>query len=572
MKSIWTLIKLQFKARIALPKNRGIKTLVKIGLIAAILVALFAGFIALYYLLAIQFVRTNPILDLRHEFLVFTLLGFGILQTLFLIPALIKQLDINNDRELLLKLPITPRQIYVSKVVVSYLFEIVFAVFILLPILIAYGIATSMHWGFYLYIPLILLLIPVIPYFIASMLIYPISKLANFIKSRSIVTSISYFFGLAGAVIAYMLLIEAAMDAIMDATTFRSTLDQNVEGLRNFSSYFVPQRLFANLMDTKWYTALWSFGAILAGSIVLLGISYYVAGANYKKTYQNEGGGYVSIKKKNIYKQRSPFFSVLKKDVKNIFRSPNYTFQFLLLVILTPLVVFFVNRIAITSTYQSFRNTGTIEHGLGMVFGVSVLVMLILLPLVCSFASSSITREGHTIYHTKLIPVSFRKQLLIKSLIIFVPVFVCIVASILLMRIPQEPGAFAPLVYISWVDAMYLMFACTALAIGYICLGIYLDLRRPLCNQVGAGELQKPTHTVNLMMVCGLVVGVVIGTLGLLGNYVELLSLVPNLHVFAKIGSHMRTTLAVVASILGVGSVLLLFLDGPKRYRMIEQS
>ena len=119
MKTIWTLIKLQFKTRVALKKDKNLKEKIKFGVLVTTLLAVFGAFIFLYYLLAGQFISANEAQDLSYEFLVFTFVIFMIIQTIFLVPSLLKRLDINNERELLLKLPISPRQIFLSKIIVS---------------------------------------------------------------------------------------------------------------------------------------------------------------------------------------------------------------------------------------------------------------------------------------------------------------------------------------------------------------------------------------------------------------------------------------------------------------------
>ena len=579
MKTVSTLIKLQFKARVALPKKQGVKSNIKLATIILAILAIFGVFVYVYYLLALQFtdgtlrgLGIDPRFDLSREFLIFTILVFQILQTLFLIPNLVKTLDVNNDRELLLKLPLSHRQIFASKILVSYLFEIIFAAVVLLPIFIAFGIATSMHWGFYLYIPLILMFVPIIPFFIASLVIYPVMKVIQFMRGRALLTSLVYLAGLVGAIFLYMFIINNVMYAVTEADNFPNTLYEYEYNIRRAGNAFFPQALFANLINTRWYTALWSFFAILGISAALMTVAYFVAGHNYKKTYMDEGGNFSAPSRKPSFKQRSPLYATLKKDSANILRSSNYTFQFLLLVVITPLIVFFVNRVAMFSAWQSFRNMGDALASRYMVFGFSFFVMMIMLPLSASFAASSITREGHNIYHTKLIPQSFKRQLFIKAAIVFVPILLSIVVTVLLMRIPYQPADLAPAQYISTENALFLLGVSILFAIGYVCIGIYLDLRSPLCNQVGGGELNRSTSHINTVIGVGLAVGVVLGLLSMIGGFTILTVLGPEwLQVFVRIGEHIRLISIGIAAGFAIVAAGLLFFDGPKRYYQLEQ-
>ncbi|MCL2846531.1 MAG: hypothetical protein FWE38_02455 [Firmicutes bacterium] len=577
MKSVWTLIKLQFKARVALQKKRTGRETAKFILLLVLAAVIFGAFIFAYYMLANQFVmeRGSPF-DLRREFLIFTILGFQAIQTIFLVPTLVRKLDINNERELLLKLPVTERQIFMSKIFVSYLFEILFATIILLPILIAYAFAANMAWGFAVYIPFILILAPVLPFFIATLLLYPMQKLVAFMRVRAITTSLVYLVGLVLAIIVYMEIVNQIMYAVVDSGQFTEALRENAESIQNGARWFLPQWLFANMIDTRWYTALWSFFAVIGLSAILMVISYIVAGANYKKTFADERAQKTSFACKSTFTKRHPFYASAKKETLNIARSSNYTFQFLIVVVLTPLFVYLVSRVAMFSSYQNFRNWGgAVEEANALTFGVSMFVLLILLPLSSSFAASSITREGWNVYHTKLIPVEFRRQLLIKSLVVFVPIFISIVASVLILRIPYNPdptGGFALLQYIYGWDAWYLLISGTMLAVGYICMGMYLDLRAPLCNQVAAGELTGSTKHINTIMIIGLVVGGLVGMFTMAGEYSSHLALGPDwLRVVSQIGNMIRPIFFFGAIGFGLISATLLFAHGPRRYYALEQ-
>jgi len=576
MKSILTLIKLQFKARVSLPKKRGVRFYIKWSLGLAAILALFGVFVFGYFLLARQFYHHDAQFNLTREFLIFTLLGFQILQTIFLIPSLVRTLDINNERELLLKLPVSHRQIFASKIIVAYLYEILFATVVLLPILVAFGIATDMHWGLMFYIPLILIFIPAIPFFIATLLVYPITKIVNLMRSRALITSLIYLIGLVGSIILYMEVLNRTMFAIIDSGSFQEQLHNNAESTRSTANIFFPQGLFANLIDdSRWYTSLWSFFAILGISAFLFTISYFVAGANYKKTFLDERVNKSGFERKGAFKPRHPLYASTKKDILNIFRSSNYTFQFMLLVIVTPIVIFFSNRVAMFSSAQSFRFSplDQIDMAARMVFGISLFVMLVLIPLACSFAASNITREGWNIYHTKLIPQNFRRQLLIKTFITFVPILVAIIVSVVLLTIPYQPGFGIPPQYIAGLDAFYLFGVATLMTIGYITLGTYLDLRNPLCNQVGAGELTKTTSHINAIMVGGLIIGAVVGLLSIMGGYVELFDAIGQTFLanLAMVGQHINIILLVFSALFAIGGSLLLVLHGPKRYYNLEQ-
>lgn len=569
-KSIGTLIKLQFRAGVKLPRGKKtVRSLLKMILLLAGAVVLLGGFIAVYYILASQFIRVNGTdIDLSKEFLTFTLGGFMVLQTLFLIPMLIKVLDLNNDRELLLKLPVSSRQIFISKIVVAYLFEIVFAAVVLTPILIAFGLAAEARAVFYGVIPFLLLFVPVPPFFLATLVIFPAIKVVRFMRNRSLLTILCYFAGLVSLIVLYMQIVHGAVFAIADKG-FAGALEKNADAIRSTASYIYPPGFFAGLLDPHWNVALLNAVWILSSSAAFIVIAFVAAGAQYKKIYMDErathSGGYG---RKGVCRTERQGTAVLKKDIINIFRSSNYTFQFLLIVVITPLLVYFCNRTAAYSISYSVHNTnvGGIDATQDMVFGVSLLVIMILIPLAACFAASNISREGYNIYHTKLIPVSFRKQLLIKAGIVFIPIVLSVTVSCGLAMLDYRIAQLGHTVRgLNAGEMLTVLGTAVLMSAGYICLGTYLDLKRPVCNQIGAQELTKSTPHINFIMLLGVVIGAGFGILGMFGGFAK---------QFFKVdfsGASLKLFYIAASAAFAAVSACLLFIDGPRKYHRLEQ-
>jgi ABC-2 type transport system permease protein len=477
---------------------------------------------------------------------------------------LVKVLDINNDRELLLKLPVSSRQIFVSKIVVAYMYELIFAAVVLAPLLLAFGITSGMAVGFYFLIPFAILFVPVLPFFVACLILLPVIKVVQYLRTRSNLTTLLYLIGLVALVYVYMQIVYGAVFAIA-GDGVNDLLYTNSREITLWAKFLYPPKMFADLFNTAWWVVLINIVVVLVVSAAMIAGSYFIAGAQYKKIYMDERVTTSAPAKKSIFKRTLPTFAVLFKDSKNIFRSSNYTFQFLLVIVITPLFVYFCNRIAGFSVYQSIKTIAARgEDSSEMVFGVSLLVILILIPLASAFAASNISREGHNIYHTKLIPVSFRKQLYIKTLIVFVPLLLSVAVSCFLtMTTYTMPDGFET-AGMNITEVLTLLSISGCMAYGYICLGCYLDLQKPLCNQVGSGELTKSTSYTNLIMGLGVVVGVVFGLLAMLSGYADILELPLEIET-------VKTALLIFSAVFALVFALLLHIDGPRRYYRLEQ-
>jgi ABC-2 type transport system permease protein len=562
--TIRTLISLQFKANIKPERSKSLTfNIVKYLLLGFLAAAAMGVFCFIYYSVANQFIGGGKTsIDLSKEFLTFTIAGFMFIQTIFLIPLLIKILDINNDRVLLLRMPISSRQIFISKVVVAYCFELLFAAVLLMPLLIVFGVATSMVWWFYLLIPFLILFVPVFPFFIAMLLLFPLIKIGAFLKKRTWFMALIYLGLLVGSIVLYMTLIEGGVKILAD-DGFVDTLEKNAELLRKVAHWILPAISFAKISGTG-LEAFMYFGIIVASSVVMLTIALVTANAQYKKLYMEEHSMISNFKRTSKY-QTNGTRAVIKKDIMNVVRSSNYLFQFLIVVIITPLLIFYTNRICGLALYFGFSGSGQTDQSFGKAFETSIFIAMVLLPLACSFAASSITREGSNLFHTKLIPVSFRKQILVKALIVFIPVIVASAIGIGLSALPYSVIATHKLEGIGLTDAFIFMAISIFMAIGYIALGMYLDLLKPMSKQVGGKELIKSIPSVNFIIVFGAILGFGFGAFALFASFANL---VPGLKVINK--SIVQYSLIGISAFFAIVSGALLFINGPKKYRGIE--
>ena len=142
---------------------------------------------------------------------------------------------------------------------------------------------------------------------------------------------------------------------------------------------------------------LWLFlinSALGVGAFFVTTKCYY---GTILKGIESEKESIVKLNKKN--KVRSVFGTLLNREFFLIFRSFNYSFQYLAMACAAPVMVYYCNALA--------SAMGTKSVGTTIVPGLTLLVIIIFVTIIVSFASTSISREGNVFYHTKIIPVSF---------------------------------------------------------------------------------------------------------------------------------------------------------------------
>ncbi|MCL2598614.1 MAG: hypothetical protein FWD76_01710 [Firmicutes bacterium] len=522
MSTTFTLIKMNIRQslRIDRAKNKPL-TIAKWLLTAVFGLAILAVFVAMYVLLNLKisfgFSVTDPSNGERlyttivNEFFTFTFLIFHILQFLFLLPILMKHLKIGDDREILMRMPITSRQLLVAKLTTIYILEILFAAFVLLPILIAFGVFSNfsgshigaLYWGM---IPILLIIAPIFPFLMGVLLLFPINIMSNFIKSRHKLMLGTYLVLGIGTVIVYMFALSKASFLILNKG-LKDQMAENYWTVHNWASAFFYHKMFANaVLDANPL----SLGAMFGSSIVLAGIALLVAIKLYKYYYNQDVSKTKTVKlasKEGVMVK--PQTSYLIKEFKTIVRSSNYSFQFLVFVVIMPIVVLMCSRLAGISTLETFKSSGSNLSDLtgaqrSMMLGVSLLSFLIIMPLASSFAAIGISREGGNIYACKVLPIKYRHQVLIKMLLCFVPIVVSTIIGLGLIRIPQKIINFT-IPKVSWSETLWLFYVVVSMALGLICMGMLLDLKKPVCKAVGSGEITKTNKAAGAVLLVGLI-------------------------------------------------------------------
>ena len=96
------------------------------------------------------------------------------LTLVFTIAHVISTLYLSKDNELLICLPVTANQFFISKVLLVYFKELAFDALLCIPLFLCLGIFGGFGVSFYLAVPLYILLLPILPIILASFLSIPV--------------------------------------------------------------------------------------------------------------------------------------------------------------------------------------------------------------------------------------------------------------------------------------------------------------------------------------------------------------------------------------------------------------
>lgn len=145
---------------------------------------------------------------------------------------------------------------------------------------------------------------------------------------------------------------------------------------------------------------------------------------------------------------------------------------------------------------------GVAQIGAGVLPGIIVLVLIMFLSMGTSFAATSVTREGENFFHTKLIPVKYSKQILIKFLMY-------IIVSIPAIFISTFILAFAN--FIDYISALLIALSVSMIIVGNICSSISLDIKRPQFYFLEGGEVTATNRNINSSIGVGFIIAMIVG-------------------------------------------------------------
>lgn len=430
--------------------------------------------------------------NLKQEFIVYYVLIVQVVQILFGLGLTTKTLYFKNDPNIL-KLPVKGRTLFLAKITYLFIYELIFSAVLTFPVFLIFGIKTLQPAIFYVLLLPNVLFFPIIPFLIALFLSVPTMYLVGYIKNKFIIMLILYIFFISLGFLFYVYSLKFILNILNSGDITDVFSSSTIFKIKQFSNYFILSVLYKNiLLNYKfWQSLIINISIIFVlGSVILL----FADKVYIKKILSNNEGGEKPFKKSTKIKQRNISGALFFREFTTIFRSTNYAFQYLTVVITTPLMVYFSSEIAL--------NIGVSLIGEGILPGIIVLVLIMFLSMGSSFAATSITREGQNFFHTKIIPVSYKKQIFVKF---FTYLFVSIPSIFVSCFILFFAG------FIDIITTILIATSVSIIIIGNISKSILMDIKRPQFIYLDGGELTASTKNVNSSISIGFMIGTLMG-------------------------------------------------------------
>lgn len=512
MSKFWSLLKLQINSRFGLSMARynfrnNRKELWKaIGMALIILVAL-GQFVVIYTYIMHRFHQAAQLMAIKSTQLIITLgsAAAGLFILFFGIFYILGALFLARDTEFLASLPIKQSSVFLSKFILVLLGEIPFALFFVLPPVIIYGIGEQKGIIYYITALVCILLLPIVPLVISSLLSMGLMNVVSRSKRRDLII-------IAGSVILFAALflgqnyLFAQLPGKGSEMAFYLDILQRQDGLVEWTGRIFPPSVWI----TKALSHTGTEALVNLGYLVLLsGASLIPVWLLSSLIYQRGATAQLETEKKTIsrkltYKGSSPVMVIFKNEWRIILRTPVYALNSLIVIVVGPVIM------SMPLFGGSLAQDPDIEAIFSLIdqFRSSPALVLILSGIMTLFASinaavsSTYSREGSSLWILKNIPVKPQIQATGKLMAGYSISLLCAIATSLVMAFVLR------LSFGMWLASLVL----SALALFPICLsGILIDLVRPKLNWNNPTEAIKQNLNVVLGMLAGMTIILVLG-------------------------------------------------------------
>lgn len=561
MQSVRTLFRLDLRSRFgSVQKTTPLKRLAKFGNYFFFLLV-YAVLVVGIYLLTNVFVSRS---GLRIEFLTIAATFTICLATIISTGTVIKNLYQNGDNEMLLRFPVSGKEILLAKSIYCFLHNLIVCLLTMLPFYISFGIITKASVGDYFSYIGIALFSTLLPYFIANIIAVPVMKVMNAVKNQFLLILIFTIIVVCAVFALYLVSLGNVLTYLRDSnqTIFSGEM---IERYQKFARAAYPFNWYAEIINGKKYAGLSSgqyalrFLYLILINGVLGVLAFIVTTKEYYKTilYGIETQK-ASFKKKIKDVRRPVSYALFRREFYLILRSFNYSFQYFAMACAAPVMVFYCNRLAATMGTQSI--------GADIMPGLTLMVIVLFITITVSFASTCISREGQCFYHTKVIPVSFTHQILVKFFLYSLTGTISTALCCALSGGYYTSDAGGHLLTALDVGAIFGI--SEMLVISLTALSMLADIKSPTFNVSGDGELVAANKNVALAMTIGILVAVVYGLFTMLFSFLPL-QLGDKVLIAAGETDKIYLILSVVSMILLGGSLAGLFVNLNKKYMNI---
>lgn len=321
--------------------------------------------------------------------------------------GLTKAMYFSRDNAILLTLPCNPLQVYLSKFIIFFIFELKKNFSFVVPLFFAYFITQGYAWFFYPWLIFCYIFISLLTVSLGALLSIPGMWISNVFRQHRYLQIGTIVVTVAAAIFALFYAISLIPPHI-DLRADWPKIFWAIQGvLSAYVTRLTPLYNLTRIMlgDMQNFQHILPLGPTLLRLLVVIGITavLFVLGLLIVQPlfYKMASTPFEYLKKavkpkqnKKINSKLSPIFTELLKSFKDSGRM----FSNVAIMISTPILIFFLNKV--------FFAMNTKEFGDYLVTTFNILIILLISLNANTYASSIFSRDGRSAYLIKVQPTN----------------------------------------------------------------------------------------------------------------------------------------------------------------------
>lgn len=479
-----------------------------------LLMLLAVGFISIPIAMMVG-VLYEPFAAIGQEgFLLAMLLFMGATVTFFFgVYTVLNVFYFAEDIEQILPLPFKGEEIVFGKFMAVMINMYFYSLILVLP-LIVYGVSGGMTIVYYLYVILAIIVTPILPMIIASLIAMVLMRFTNLSKHKD---AFKIFTGVLSLilVIVFNMFTQSGSNGMDEEALFKMISSGENGMMDMLTGIFITNKFSSyGLLYSSELKGLFYILLALILSIFLFVVYYKIGGKIYLKGVIGISEAYgkrESILKdgdsKKYIKGSSPIKALAYKDIKIMIRTPQFFINCIAMIFYMPAILLVM--------FVSGRGGVVLNNGIkadsGM-FGVilSGIFLFIAFSITSAgAANTALSREGKDISVSKYIPISYKVQMqskIISSLCINGISSIFVLIALIYINLPIYMVIFGTLIAI--VSVLFISL-----------LGIYLDYKSPKLNWESEKSMYKNNYKPLLILIgMGILAGIFFAISGILKN------------------------------------------------------
>ena len=384
-----------------------------------IVFAVLSGTMAIF-----SFAITKELIEIEQTYLfinILLLVNFVLLFAKSIFECL-NVLYFSKDLKILLRMPIKSKDIlhakFLNMIVSEYHME---SIMLGVP-MIVFGLLTNVSWKFYLYMIAVLLILPVIPIMMVSLLLALIMRVTNSIKNKS---KAMYITIILSTILIGFIGMEFAAVSNSDSDFTSLILEANGVAESIADKFVLIKPIMNTLLNYDNVNGIKNLALYVAETFICYTVSLFLISKIYLKgaigtTINSEVG-----KRKNTalqlsdFKQKKLSTAYITKELKVLARVPIFNIQCLIMPVVST-----ITTLAIVVAFINFCKgfgwdvLGHLNKLLTSTVGTIVILAVGQLFYMLNFNSIiSISKDGKSYKIMKYIPVSMKSQIKMKLML-----------------------------------------------------------------------------------------------------------------------------------------------------------